>query len=78
MLTLPGRTLEEVDTMYIMHIDPRKSSKWVAPPPEQLITTERMVRGDAAGTGADLEAHHTGASARAKETAVGPTTDHAE
>ncbi|KAH8802770.1 sugar porter family MFS transporter [Xylogone sp. PMI_703] len=38
-----GRTLEELDTMYLLHVDPRKSSKWVAPPPEQLVTTERLV-----------------------------------
>jgi len=52
--------------MYILHIDPRKSSKWIAPPPEELITTERLVRGEVAGTGADLEMSDS-ARARAKE-----------
>ena len=47
----------------------RKSSEWIAPPPEQLVTTERLVRGGAAGTGPDLEASE---SARKKETAPGP------
>jgi SP family sugar:H+ symporter-like MFS transporter len=70
-----GRTLEEIDTMYIMHVDPRKSAKWIAPPPEQLVTTERIARGEVAGTGADLEAS---GSARGKETAPDGTTDHAE
>jgi len=65
-----GRTLEEIDTMYILHIDPRKSSKWIAPPPEELITTERLVRGEVAGTGADLEMSDS-ARARAKETEPG-------
>ncbi|KAK9779625.1 putative Major facilitator superfamily (MFS) profile domain-containing protein [Seiridium cardinale] len=31
-----GRTLEEIDTMYVEHVNPRKSSKWVAPPPEVM------------------------------------------
>ncbi|KAK6080387.1 High-affinity fructose transporter ght6-like protein 1 [Seiridium cupressi] len=31
-----GRTLEEIDTMYVEHVNPRKSSKWVAPPPEEI------------------------------------------
>jgi hypothetical protein len=26
-----GRTLEEIDTMYIMKVNPLKSSKWQAP-----------------------------------------------
>lgn len=42
--------------MYVLHIDPRKSSKWVAPPLEELVTTERIARGEVSGTGADLEA----------------------
>ncbi|KAI0167889.1 general substrate transporter [Pestalotiopsis sp. NC0098] len=31
-----GRTLEEIDTMYVEHVSPMKSSKWVAPPPEEM------------------------------------------
>ena len=65
-----GRTLEEIDTMYILHVNPRESSKWIAPPPEQLITTERLVRGEVAGTGVDLEQSDS-ARARAKETEPG-------
>jgi SP family sugar:H+ symporter-like MFS transporter len=65
-----GRTLEEIDTMYILHINPRESTKWIAPPPEELVTTERLVRGEVAGTGADLEQSGS-ARARAKETEPG-------
>lgn len=63
------RTLSDYDILLC-----RKSSEWIAPPPEQLVTTERLVRGDAAGTGPDLEASE---SARRKETAPG-TADHNE
>ena len=66
-----GRTLEEIDTMYILHVDPRKSEKWVAPPPDQLITTEKLVRGDVEGGNPNVEAAN-------KETAPGPTTTHDE
>lgn len=70
-----GRTLEEIDTMYILHVKPWESSKWVAPPPEQLVTTERLVRGEVNGNGPDLEQSE---SARNKETAPGPTADHTD
>jgi len=70
-----GRTLEEIDTMYLLHVNPRQSSKWIAPPPEELITTEKLVRGDVGSTGVDLERN---ASARAKETAPASSADHSE
>jgi len=50
-----GRTLEELDTMYLLRISPRKSSKWVAPPPEELITTEDLVRKESSVAGTDVE-----------------------
>ena len=31
-----GRTLEELDTMYLLGVKPWKSSSWVAPPPEEI------------------------------------------
>lgn len=31
-----GRTLEEIDTMHVEHVSPRKSAKWIAPPPEEM------------------------------------------
>ncbi|KZZ93741.1 hexose transporter [Moelleriella libera RCEF 2490] len=31
-----GRTIEEIDTMYLEHVTPWKSSKWVPPPAEDM------------------------------------------
>jgi SP family sugar:H+ symporter-like MFS transporter len=31
-----GRTLEAIDTMYLQHVSPRRSSKWIPPPPEEM------------------------------------------
>lgn len=31
-----GRTLEEIDTMYVLHVKPWKSAKYEVPPPEEL------------------------------------------
>src|ERR1700712_3707251 len=33
-----GRSLEQIDTMYILHVSPRKSSKWKPPANEELVT----------------------------------------
>jgi len=46
-----GRTLEEIDTMYLLKVTPWKSAEWVAPPPEELVTTERMVTAGSAPVG---------------------------
>ncbi|PKY01318.1 general substrate transporter [Aspergillus campestris IBT 28561] len=45
-----GKTLEEMDMMYVMHVPPWKSSKWVPPAPEERVTTghlldQRMAQG---------------------------------
>lgn len=40
-----GRTLEEIDTMYIEKVLPWKSNKWVAPPPNEIAKIRK-----AAGT----------------------------
>ncbi|KAH9908917.1 general substrate transporter [Xylariomycetidae sp. FL2044] len=47
-----GRTLEEIDTMYVEHVKPTKSSKWVPPPPEEMarIRREAGTEIDAAAT----------------------------
>lgn len=47
-----GRTLEELDTMYIQGVLPWKSSQWIAPPPEEIARIRAQ-----AGTApeADLE-----------------------
>ncbi|KAI1078465.1 general substrate transporter [Whalleya microplaca] len=31
-----GRTLEEIDTMYVENVSPRTSAKWIPPPPEEM------------------------------------------
>lgn len=36
-----GRTLEEIDTMYLERVLPWKSTKWVAPPPEHIANIKR-------------------------------------
>ncbi|KAM0477845.1 hypothetical protein ACHAPX_005611 [Trichoderma viride] len=41
-----GRTLEEIDTMYLEHVLPWKSTKWVAPPPEHIQNILRKGGGD--------------------------------
>jgi MFS transporter, SP family, sugar:H+ symporter len=47
-----GRTLEEIDTMYILGVKPWQSTNWIAPPPEQIAQIRRE-----AGTAEDhLEA----------------------
>ncbi|KAL5360815.1 general substrate transporter [Aspergillus floccosus] len=38
-----GKTLEEMDMMYVMRVPPWKSSKWVPPPPEHQVTTAQML-----------------------------------
>lgn len=45
-----GRTLEEVDTMYVMHVKPWESSSWVAPEGAELVTTaDRLNNTDESG-----------------------------
>ncbi|KAI5459061.1 general substrate transporter [Mariannaea sp. PMI_226] len=43
-----GRTLEEIDTMYLEHVNPRQSSKWEPPSPEEMARIRREA-------GVDLE-----------------------
>ncbi|KAL9480237.1 hypothetical protein ACSS6W_005023 [Trichoderma asperelloides] len=47
-----GRTLEEIDTMYLEHVLPWKSTKWVPPPPEHILNIRRK-----AGVDLDLIAN---------------------
>lgn len=69
--------MEELDTMYVLHVNPRESSKWVAPPTEELVTTEKIVRGEVSGAGADLE-QSASAGANASETVPNSAADHTE
>jgi len=70
-----GRTLEELDTMYLLRVNPRKSSKWIAPPKEELVTTEKLVRGESGPAGADVERN---GSTVTPETAPSPSAAHVE
>lgn len=57
--------------MYLTHVDPRKSAKWVAPPPEELVTTDRLVSRQGALDQHDAER----ASGPADERAPTPSTE---
>jgi SP family sugar:H+ symporter-like MFS transporter len=37
-----GKSLEEIDTMYILHVNPMKSSKWSPPEGEELVTADKL------------------------------------
>lgn len=37
-----GRSLEEIDTMFLLEVKPWKSSKWTPPQGEDLITADRL------------------------------------
>ncbi|EEU38114.1 uncharacterized protein NECHADRAFT_71510 [Fusarium vanettenii 77-13-4] len=43
-----GRTLEEIDTMYLERVNPMKSAKWTPPPPEEMSRIRKQA-------GTDLE-----------------------
>lgn len=45
-----GRTLEEIDTMYILHVTPWKSTNWQPPEGEDLVTTDALTLGPGART----------------------------
>lgn len=47
LLESSGRTLEEIDTMYLLHVPPTKSKKWQAPEGEDLEAVQRAaVKGE--------------------------------
>jgi MFS transporter, SP family, sugar:H+ symporter len=83
-----GRTLEEIDTMYLMNVVPWKSAEWVAPLPEELVTTEKLVTGgrlsgvtatNGVTNGATLEETASNASMRRRnEEAAAAEAAHAE
>jgi SP family sugar:H+ symporter-like MFS transporter len=57
-----GRTLEEIDTMYILGVKPWQSSSWVAPPPEEIAKIRReagTAEGDVAEAGEITAAERT-------------------
>ncbi|GAB7356831.1 hypothetical protein MBLNU459_g7707t1 [Dothideomycetes sp. NU459] len=42
-----GRTLEEIDTMYVTGVVPWQSDKWVPPPPEEISRIQKETHGEA-------------------------------
>jgi SP family sugar:H+ symporter-like MFS transporter len=48
-----GRTLEEIDTMYVTHVPPRKSSKWQLPEGEEPLTADKVVESETRVEGAE-------------------------
>lgn len=59
-----GRTLEEIDTMYIERVPPRKSSKWVPPSKEEMarIRKHAGTADGAVGGQRDIEGRASGYS----------------
>lgn len=56
-----GRTLEEIDTIYIERVRPWKSSKWVAPPPEEMERIRKQAGTDVEANGKETNgpaSHH--------------------
>ncbi|ROV96108.1 hypothetical protein VSDG_05014 [Cytospora chrysosperma] len=37
-----GRTLEEIDTMYLERVSPRQSAKWIPPPAEEIARIRKL------------------------------------
>jgi len=53
-----GRTLEEIDTMYIEKVVPWKSNKWIAPPPHEIARIRKAAgthEGDEEAVDADAD-----------------------
>ncbi|KAM0327176.1 hypothetical protein ACHAQA_006308 [Verticillium albo-atrum] len=70
-----GRTLEEIDTMYLEGVSPRQSAKWVPPSTEEMARIRREAGLDieataaaAAATGHDSDDLLNGGQATQKET----------
>ncbi|KAL1891983.1 hexose transporter hxt5 [Sporothrix stenoceras] len=64
-----GRTLEEIDTMYLEHVNPRKSAKWVAPPAKEIAKIRK-----AAGTDMEAQAEHINSAGGNPNEGVLPAT----
>lgn len=69
-----GRTLEEIDTMYLSNVLPWKSSKWEAPPPEEIS----RIRKEAGVNDAALAEHGEGAAVRGSDDSVDPPAEKIE
>ena len=49
------RALEEIDTMYLEHVLPWKSSKWEAPPPQEIAAIRKRAGTELVAEGAEIE-----------------------
>jgi len=65
-----GRSLEETDTMYILHVKPWQSTKWQAPENEDLVTADYVARGQRKADAAGME------NTERRESVPAPTAEH--
>ncbi|KAI0480674.1 hexose transporter [Xylariaceae sp. FL0804] len=70
-----GRTLEEIDTMYVERVPPRQSARWVAPPPEEIARIRREA--GTAEVAEPLREEESGSSGGAKGTTKAEEVDEA-
>ena len=59
-----GRTLEELDTMYIEHVSPMKSSKWVPPSAEEMAKIRKEAGTDETAIAQDAQRESFGGETR--------------
>lgn len=50
-----GRTIDEIDTMYLERVKPWRSSKWVPPSPEEMAEIRCKGGADIAAVAADMD-----------------------
>lgn len=50
-----GRTIEEIDTMYLEHVKPWKSTKWVPPNPEEMARIRRLAGTELAAEDGEID-----------------------
>jgi SP family sugar:H+ symporter-like MFS transporter len=72
-----GRTLEQIDTMYIEKVTPWKSSKWVSPPPHEIARI-RKAAGTHEGDDEAVDGHHEAVDAHHEEGDVEKERDSGE
>ncbi|GAB0134126.1 hypothetical protein EsDP_00002510 [Epichloe bromicola] len=73
-----GRTIEEIDTMYLEHVSPRKSAKWVPPPAEDMARIRKRAGVDLDAIANDESDENLGANAPTGNKAVKDNKAHHE
>jgi len=71
-----GRTLEEIDTMYILNVKPWKSSSWTPPEGEDLVTADALTLGPGARTIKKADAAGMESENRVERLVPPPTESH--